>query len=94
MEIVLSGLENNLQIDIFADEFIYKNGIEYLISIIKNNIGNIRKYSLEAINKLLSYQNSFDFFEKNVILLSLLYDSFIGNEEKDCAFLFLILLLN
>ena len=64
MEIVLSGLENNLQIDIFADEFIYKNGIEYLISIIKNNIGNIRKYSIEAINKLLSYQNSFDFFKK------------------------------
>ena len=88
MEILLSCLENNLQIDIFADEFIYKNGIEYLISIIKNNNGNIRKYSLEAINKLLSYENTFDFFEKNTILLSLLYDSFIGNEEIDCAYLF------
>ena len=88
MELLLSCLENNLQIDMFADEFIYKNGIEYLVSIIKNNNGNIRKYSLEAINKLLSYQNAFDFFEKNVILLSLLYDSFIGNEEIDCAYLF------
>ena len=88
MELLLSCLENNLQIDMFADEFIYKNGIEYLVSIIKNNNGNIRKYSLEAINKLLSYQNAFDFFEKNVILLSLLYDSFIGNEQIDCAYLF------
>ena len=88
MELVLSCLENNLQVDMFADEFLYKNGIEYLITIIKNNNGNIRKYSLEGINKLLSFENAFDFFEKNENLLSDLYDSFVENNEINCAYLF------
>ena len=88
MELVLSNLENNLQIDMFADEFIFKNGIEYLVTIIKKNDGNIRKYALAAIDKLLSFQNAFDFFEKKAILLSNLYDSFIENKEINCAYLF------
>lgn len=37
IEILLNCLENNLQIDIFAEEFISKNGIEYLVTIIKKN---------------------------------------------------------
>jgi hypothetical protein len=64
IELILSCLENNLQVDIFADEFLFKNGMEYLITLIKNNDGNIRKYSLESINRLLSFQNAFDCFEK------------------------------
>ena len=62
MELTLSCLENNLQVDIFAEEFIYENGIEYLVLIIKNNNGNIRMYAIESINKLLSFQDTYDFF--------------------------------
>ena len=88
LELVLSTLENNLQIDIFAEEFIYKKGIEYLVFIIKrNNNGNIRMYSLQDIKQLLSYQNAFDFFDKNKNLLSILYDIFIGNNENNCVYL-------
>lgn len=88
IELILSCLENNLQVDIFADEFLFKNGMEYLIIFIKNNEGNIRKYSLESINRLLSFQRAFDFFEKNQFLLSNLYDSFIENKEINCVYPF------
>ena len=88
IEILLSCLENNLQIDIFAEEFIYKNGIDYLVTIIKNNNGNIRKYALESIKKLLSFQNTFNYFEENNKLLSTLYDVFIGNNENNCVYCF------
>ena len=77
MELTLSCLENNLQVDIFAEEFIYENGIEYLVLIIKNNNGNIRKYAIESINKLLSFQDTYDFLNKNKNLLLILYDFFI-----------------
>ena len=88
IELILRCLENNLQVDIFADEFLFKNGMEYLIIFIKNNDGNIRKYSLESINRLLSFQNAFDCFEKKKTLLSNLYDSFIENKEINCAYPF------
>ena len=87
MELTLSCLENNLQVDIFAEEFIYENGIEYLVLIIKNNNGNIRKYAIESINKLLSFQDTYDFLNKNKNLLLILYDVFIGNNEKECIYL-------
>ena len=87
MELTLSCLENNLQVDIFAEEFIYENGIEYLVLIIKNNNGNIRMYAIESINKLLSFQDTYDFLNKNKNLLLILYDVFIGNNEKECIYL-------
>ena len=87
MELTWSCLENNLQVDIFAEEFIYENGIEYLVLIIKNNNGNIRKYAIESINKLLSFQDTYDFLNKNKNLLLILYDVFIGNNEKECIYL-------
>ena len=87
MELTLSCLENNLQVDIFAEEFIYENGIEYLVLIIKNNNGNIRKYAIESINKLLSFQDTYDFLNKNKNLLLILYNAFIGNNEKECIYL-------
>ena len=88
LELMLSTLENNFQIDIFAEEFIFKKGIEYLVLIIKrNNCGNIKMYSLQGIKQLLSYQNAFDFFDKNKNLLSILYDIFIGNNDNNCVYL-------
>ena len=86
LELTLNCLENNLQVDLFADEFIFKNGIEYLILIVNSNNGNIRMYALNALSKLLSFENAFDFFEKKEKLLSILEDVFISHEEKNCAY--------
>lgn len=88
MTLVLSCLENNFLVDMFAEEFIFKNGIEYLIIIIKNNDGDTRMYALEGINKLLSFENAFVFFDKNKELLTILYNSFISNVDISCAYLF------
>jgi len=88
MTLVLSSLENNLQVDMFADEFIFKNGIEYLVNIIKNNDGDIRMYSLEGLNKLLSFESAYEFFDKENDFLSKLFDSFIISNEINCAYLF------
>ena len=91
MSLVFGNLENNLQIDRFADEFIDKNGIEYLINIIQKNSGDIRKYSLEGLRRLFSFESTFDFFEKNDNILTILFESFVNNDEISCAFPFLIL---
>jgi hypothetical protein len=88
MTLVLSSLENNLQVDMFADEFIFKNGIEYLVNIIKDNSGDIRMYSLEGLNKLFSFESAYEFFNKKVDFLSKLFDSFIISNEINCAYLF------
>ena len=74
-------LENNFEVDIIADEFINKNGMEILLSIIKANCGELRKYSLKGISKLLSFEKAFEFFTKNEKNLNMLYQAFIGNNE-------------
>ena len=88
IEILLNCLENNLQIDIFAEEFISKNGIEYLVTIIKKNNGSLRMYALENIKRLLSFENAFKYFEEKKNLLIILYDTFIGNNENNCIYCF------
>ena len=84
----LACLENNFEVDLFADEFIFKNGMEILLNIIKNNIGDIRYYALNGINKLLSFESAFEFFTKNENHLKTLYKSFIGNNENSCILTF------
>ena len=84
----LACLENNFEVDLFADEFIFKNGMEILLNIIKNNIGDIRNYALKGINKLLSFESAFEFFTKNENHLKTLYKSFIGNNENSCILIF------
>ena len=84
----LACLENNFEVDLFADEFIFKNGMEILLNIIKNNIGDIRNYTLKGINKLLSFESAFEFFTKNENHLTTLYKSFIGNNENSCILIF------
>ena len=88
MTLMLSSLENNLQVDMFADEFIFKNGIEYLVSIIKDNSGDIRMYSLEGLNKLFSFESAYEFFNTKEDFLAKLFDSFIISNEINCAYLF------
>ena len=77
----LISLENNFEVDIFADEFISKNGMEILLSIIKANSGDLSLYSLKGMDKLLSFENAFDFFLKNKEHLNILYNAFISNNE-------------
>ena len=84
----LACLENNFEVDLFADEFIFKNGMEILLNIVKNNIGDIRNYALKGINKLLSFESAFEFFTKNENHLKTLYKSFIGNNENSCILTF------
>lgn len=81
-------LENNLKVDLFADEFIYKKGIQYLMNLIGGNYEEIRYYSLICINMLLSWENAFDFFDKNEDYLNILYKAFIGNNNREHAFIF------
>ena len=77
----LISLENNFEVDIFADEFISKNGMEILLSIIKANSGDLSLYSLKGMDKLLSFEKAFDFFLKNKEHLNILYNAFISNNE-------------
>lgn len=77
----LTCLENNLSVDVFADDFIYKKGTELLLHLIKAHCGDIRLYASKGIKKLLSFQNAIDFFIKNENNLNTLFNVFIGNNE-------------
>ena len=77
----LACLENNLEVDSFADEFIFKNGMKILLTIIKDYFGDVRKYALKGILKLLSFVSVIEFFTKNEKHLNILYMAFIGNNE-------------
>ena len=86
---LLSCLENNLEVDIFADEFIFKKGMNILLGLIKDYCGDIRHYSLKGINKLLSFESAIDFFTKDENNLNTLFVAFIGNNELNNEFVFL-----
>lgn len=86
---LLSCLENNLEVDIFADEFIFKKGMDILLGLIKDYCGDIRHYSLKGINKLLSFESAIDFFTKDENNLNTLFVAFIGNNELNNEFVFL-----
>ena len=86
---LLACLENNLEVDIFADEFIFKKGMEILLGLIKDYCGDIRHYSLKGINKLLSFESAIDFFTKDENNLNTLFVAFIGNNELNNEFVFL-----
>ena len=88
LSLLLSCLDNNLQVDMFADEFIFKNGIEYLVIIVKNSKEDIKMHALEGIIRLLSFENAFAFFEKKKDILKIFYTSFINNTEICSAYLF------
>ena len=86
---LLACLENNLEVDIFADEFIFKKGMDILLGLIKDYCGDIRHYSLKGINKLLSFESAIDFFTKDENNLNTLFVAFIGNNELNNEFVFL-----
>ena len=84
----LACLENNFEVDLFSDEFIFKNGMEILLNIIKENFGDIRNNTLKCINKLLSFESAFEFFTNNEKNLRTLYTVFIENNESICILSF------
>ena len=90
----LTSLEKNFDVDIFADYFIFKNGLEILLNIIKDNYGDIRLYALRGISKLLSFEDAIDFFLKNEGNLDILFTSFIGNNELKSEFAFFDVIIN
>ena len=74
LNLMLTQFKKNLSCDIFAEEFISYEGIKYLVSFLENTTGNIRKLSLEALNKLLDYQSSNDYINKNDEIIVTLYE--------------------
>ena len=82
----LSCLENNFDVDIFANEFIYKKGVELLLSLIKDYCGEIRLYALKGLDKLLSFESVIKFFNNNEDNMNVLYNTFIGNNEFEIVF--------
>ena len=89
----LACLEHNFEVDIFADEFIFKKGMDILLEIIKENCGDLRHYALKGMNKLLSFESAFDFFNKNENNTKIIFTSFIGNNEIDNIFVFYDLII-
>ena len=82
----LSCLENNFDVDIFANEFIYKKGVEILLSLIKDYCGEIRLYALKGLDKLLSFESVIKFFNNNEDNMNILFNTFIGNNEFEIVF--------
>ena len=80
IRIILRYLESNFKVDLFAEEFISNNGIQYLDTIIQYNTGNIRTYALQGMSKLLDFQSAFDYFEKKKEILSNLYGILMSND--------------
>ena len=81
IRMILRYLANNFENDLFAEEFISNNGIQYLDTIIQYNTGNIRNYALQGLSKLLDFQSAYDYFDKKKEILSNLYGILINNDN-------------
>lgn len=73
-------LANNFKTDLFAEEFISNNGIQYLDTIIQNNNNNLATYALMGMSELLNFQSAFDYFDKKREILGTLYGIFMDCE--------------
>ena len=85
IRLLLCYLSSNFEVDLFAEEFIMNNGIQYLDTIMRYNKGNIRTYALQSISKLLDYQSAYDYFEKKKEILSSLYNILMTDGNINCA---------
>lgn len=83
---ILSSLEGNFENDLFAEEFIANNGIQYIDKIIQHNSGNIRKYALQGLSKLLDFQATYDYFDKKKEILSSLYSILVSDKDLKSPF--------
>lgn len=78
---ILRYLVDNFKTDLFAEEFISNNGIQYLDTIIQNNTNNFRTYALMGMTELLNFQSAFDYFDKKKEILATLYEIFMDCES-------------
>jgi hypothetical protein len=81
IRLILRYLEVNFRNDMFAEEFIESNGIQYLNDIIQYHTGNIRTYALQGLSRLLDLQKAFDYFDKKIEILSTLYSILMSNDN-------------
>ena len=88
LKLELFQFKKNLNCDIFAEEFISYEGIKYLVSFVKYSTGNIRKLALEVLNRLLDFQSSNDYINKNEEIIVTLYEILMkvdNIESNKCA---------
>ena len=85
VRMILRYLETNFKVDLFAEEFISNNGIQYLDTIIQYNTGNFRVYALQALSKLLDFQSAFDYIDKKKEILSNLYSILMVNDKINAS---------
>jgi hypothetical protein len=71
--------ETNLNCDLFAEEFISYEGIKYLLSFLESTSGNICSYTLKTLNRLLDFQSSNDYINKNNEIIDILYGILMKN---------------
>jgi hypothetical protein len=92
-EKIILQLENNLNADLFTEEFISHEGIKYLISFAYEATGNIKVYALETLNKLLLFQSSIDYIKKRFELIEVLYEILMRSDSKKCSLCILDILI-
>ena len=81
LKLEITQFKKNLNCDIFAEEFISYEGIKYLVSFMKNATGNIRKITLEVLNRLLDFQSSSDYINKNDEIIATLYEILMKGDD-------------
>ena len=81
IRVILRYLPNNFKTDLFAEEFISNNGIQYLDTIIQNNNNNLATYALMGMRELLNFQSAFDYFDTKIEILGTLYGIFMDFEN-------------
>ena len=77
--------KNYLDVDMFAEEFISYEGIKFLISFLQLTSGNLRTYTIEAINKLLDFQSSTDYIKKRNEIIDTLYEILMTSDTINCS---------
>ena len=79
---IIFNFKKNLDCDIFAEEFISYEGIKYLLSFLQTTSGNMSTYTLEGLNRLLDFQSSNDYINKNDEMINTLYEILMKSNDN------------
>lgn len=77
--------KNYFDIDIFAEEFIAYEGIKYLTSFLQYSTGNIRKYAIQSLKKLLSFESSTTYINQKKEIIDILYEILMKNDNSNSS---------
>ncbi|MCQ2818296.1 MAG: FH2 domain-containing protein, partial [archaeon] len=76
--------KNYFQIGIIADEFVCKGGgLEKMVNIIENTSGNTQNYSIEALTRLLDYENNLDYVKEHEDIIAKFYHLVLSKSKTD-----------